>query len=216
MGGILAHHVEFKEIRGVFLLLEYYLQQLDELSRMLVEVQIQMMSVQNNLEKLTFADTVKPSPGTVEFLPGPPQELKIIVDFFPPKIRVHPELLYKKNKQGPSNYSQVRDLWFTTIRNLLMANRDKLSEMHAFSKALVWFTFFFPDDRVRDVDNYAIKLVNDALVKCRLLKDDDHRILSSVIVTSSIDHRYPRTEIVIAEDTGQLEKIQPKLARVSM
>ena len=34
MGGILAHYVEFKEIRGCFVL-EYYLEQLDELSRML-------------------------------------------------------------------------------------------------------------------------------------------------------------------------------------
>ncbi len=193
-------------------MLEFYLEQLDELSRMLVEVQLKMLSVQNNLEKSAFKDTLKPPAGTVKFLPGPPQELKITVNIFPPKVRVHPELLYAKNKQGPSTYSQVRDLWFATIKNLLLGNREQLTELQTFQRALVWFKFFFPDEKVRDVDNFSVKLVNDALVKCKMLNDDDHRILSSVIVTAAVDYKNPRTEIIITDDIGQLIQIQPKLA----
>lgn len=191
-------------------MLKYYLETLDEFSRLLVELQLKMLSVQNEFERSIFKETEKPSGGSVEFLPGPQQELKITVPIFPPKIRVHPELLYAKNKQGPSTYSQVRDLWFATIRNLLMEHRDQLTELKVFLKAIVWFQFYFPDERVRDVDNFSVKLVNDALVKCKLLKDDDHRILS-VIVTAAIDYNNPRTEIIILEDLNQLKAIKPKL-----
>lgn len=195
-------------------MLEYYLEQLDELSRLLVEVQLKINAIQKNLEKDVFKDTERPSAGTVEYLYGPPQELKLtVVDLFPPKVRVHPELLYVKNRQGPSTYSQVRDLWFATIRNLLLENRVQLTELQTFSKALVWFKFFFPDERIRDVDNFSVKLVIDALVKCKILEDDDHRLLS-IVVKAAVDHKNPRTEIVIVNDEGQLEKVQPKLSEI--
>lgn len=187
-------------------------EQLDELSRMLVEVQLKLDVFQKEQEKNAFDDKQWPADGTVEYLPGPEQELKFVVDIFPPKIRVHPELLYAKNKQGPSTYSAVRDLWFATLKNLLLQNRDKLTELQTFPRAIAWFTFYFPDQKVRDVDNYAVKLINDALVKCRILEDDDHRILS-VVVTAAVDEQHPRTEIVITSDQNQLGKVRPKLAK---
>lgn len=193
-------------------MLNYY-RELEDISRRLVEVQLLMGMFQNKIEKEAFSNTQKPAKGKIEFLPGHPQELKISVNIFPPKVRVHPELLYLKNKRGPSTYSQVRDLWFSTIMNLLQHNKDRLAGLQTFTKALVWFTFFFPDEKIRDVDNFSVKLVNDALVKCKILKDDDHRIVG-VVVRAAVDHVNPRTEIVIAEDVGQLAKILPKLSSV--
>lgn len=192
-------------------MLEYYLEQLEDLSRLGVELQLKITTIQSNLEKSAYKETEKPASGTVDYLCGPPQELKLTVDIFPPKVRVHPEILYMKNKQAPSTYGQVRDLWFATIMNLLMQNREKLTRMQTFSKALVWFTFYFPDEKVRDVDNFSVKLVNDALVKCKILKDDDHRRMN-IVVSADIDQKYPRTEIIIVSDEGQLKKSQPKLS----
>ena len=189
-----------------------YREQLDELSRMLVEVQLKLDVFQKEQEKNAFDDMQSPADGTLEYLPGPAQELKFVVDIFPPKVRVHPELLYAKNKQGPSTYSEVRDQWFTTLKNLLLQNRDKLTGLQTFPRAIAWFTFYFPDQKVRDVDNFSVKLINDALVKCRILEDDDHRVLS-VVVTAAVDEQNPRTEIVIASDQGQLYKVRPRLSK---
>ena len=193
-------------------MLNYY-QELEEISRKLVEVQLLMGVFQNKIEKEAFSSTQRPEKGGIEFLPDYPQEFKISVNIFPPKLRVHPELIYFKNKRGPSTYSQVRDLWFSTILNLLQCNKDRLEGFKTFTKALVWFNFFFPDEKIRDVDNFSIKLINDALVKCKILEDDDHRIMS-VVIRGAVDQLNPRTEIVVVEDVGQLSKILPRLSSV--
>ena len=193
-------------------MLDYY-RELEEISQKLVEVQLLMNMFQNKIEKEAFSSTQKPVKGEIEFLLGNPQELKIGVNIFPPKVRVHPELLYSKNKHGPSTYSEVRDLWFTTIMNLLQHNKKRLLEFRTFTKALIWYRFFFPDEKIRDVDNFSVKLINDALVKCKIIKDDDHRIMS-VVIRGAVDRLNPRTEIIITNDIGQSTKISPKLSSI--
>lgn len=186
------------------------LEQLDDMARLLVETQLKIAIIQNNLEKLLYKDTESVK-GSVEYSPGPPQQVKITVPIYPPKIMVHPKLLYRKHRSAQSTYSQVRDFWFATIGDVIINNRNKMSGFKTMRKAIVWYTFFFPDKRIHDVDNHSIKIINDVLVDCNLIADDDYRSMKN-IVEGDFDEQNPGTEILIIEDTGQLSALKKSLS----
>ncbi|MCH5323987.1 MAG: RusA family crossover junction endodeoxyribonuclease [Eubacterium sp.] len=65
-------------------------------------------------------------------------------------------------------------------------------------KAVVELTYYFPDRKRRDPDNYSGKMILDGLVRAGILVDDsfDCIILS---IRAGYDKKNPRTEITITE-----------------
>jgi len=57
-------------------------------------------------------------------------------------------------------------------------------------------TFFFPDRRRRDPDNYSVKFILDGLVKAGAIEDDSFEHLT-VIKRGEVDRENPRTEVEV-------------------
>ena len=61
----------------------------------------------------------------------------------------------------------------------------------------ITYKFYFPDNRERDTENY-VKAVSDYLVKQGVIKDDNWRVVSSMLLLPmGIDRKNPRVEIRI-------------------
>lgn len=63
-------------------------------------------------------------------------------------------------------------------------------------KCIVRITYYFPDRRRRDPDNYSGKMILDGLVLAGILKDDCFGKIDLVLL-GLVDRRRPRTEIEI-------------------
>ena len=186
---------------------------LEEISRELVAVQLKIAELKKFLERKLLPGSLEQTGALAHeaaFTSGPPQVLKIVVPLYPLKFQVHPDPLYSLNRAEPSTYQQVRKFWFTCIQKTIQENEKKLAGLKTFARALVWITIFFPDARVRDVDNFTAKFINDALVALRVLEDDDHSRVA-MILEGRVDRDNPRTEILVVENVGQLKKIKPQI-----
>ena len=73
-----------------------------------------------------------------------------------------------------------------------------------FKQATVHITYFFPDKRRRDKDNYNGKFLLDALRRAGILEDDRADLISLPEPEFNVDRHHPRTEIWI---TAGEEKI---------
>lgn len=60
----------------------------------------------------------------------------------------------------------------------------------------ITFNIFYPDMRIRDIDNAMVKMYIDGL-KPHLITDDDYRYVRSITKNYFHDKRFPRTEILI-------------------
>lgn len=63
-------------------------------------------------------------------------------------------------------------------------------------QAEVTITYYFPDRRRRDSDNYNGKFIMDGLVKKRVLEDDSFTNIKVVLI-GDYDKENPRTEIKV-------------------
>ena len=66
-------------------------------------------------------------------------------------------------------------------------------------RASIFYMFYVPDNRERDIDN-MVASVNDALVKAGLLKSDSWQYLKSHGFDAEIDRENPRVELEVKED----------------
>lgn len=67
------------------------------------------------------------------------------------------------------------------------------------SNISIHYRFFFPDNRMRDMEN-NVKCVSDYLVKCGVIVDDCWQIVNEMHLThGGIDKKNPRVEIDIME-----------------
>ena len=66
-------------------------------------------------------------------------------------------------------------------------------------KAIVHITYYFPDKRRRDPDNYSGKFILDGLVRAGILTDDDFSHIT-LRLSGEYDKTNPRTEISIEEN----------------
>lgn len=66
-------------------------------------------------------------------------------------------------------------------------------------KAVVYITYYFPDKRRRDPDNYSGKFILDGLVRAGILTDDDFSHIT-LRLSGLHDKTNPRTEISIKEN----------------
>ncbi len=69
-------------------------------------------------------------------------------------------------------------------------------KQHNYERAEVKLTYYFPDKRRRDPDNYSGKVIMDALVSNGVIKDDSFANVELVIV-GGLDRENPRVEVEV-------------------
>lgn len=65
-------------------------------------------------------------------------------------------------------------------------------------KAIVRLTYYFPDRRRRDPDNYNGKMIMDGLTAAGIIRDDSFDCVQ-LVLRGDVDKDNPRTEILIKE-----------------
>jgi Holliday junction resolvase RusA-like endonuclease len=113
---------------------------------------------------------------------------------------VIPEIPPSNNKfigrENRFEYQQYKKAWADKVRLLCRPKPKKPIE-----KSNVLLTYFFPDNRRRDPDNYSGKMIMDGLVRAGIIKDDSFDCVS-LFLDGQYDKENPRTEIYIREIKG--------------
>ena len=90
-------------------------------------------------------------------------------------------------------YQHVKQEWAKII-DLLCHPKPK----NPIDKAIVQLTYYFPDRKRRDPDNYSGKMVLDGLVKAGIITDDSFGHIQ-LLLAAGYDRDNPRTEIKITK-----------------
>jgi hypothetical protein len=118
-----------------------------------------------------------------------PYRLNIFVPYYPPHLKEH-----NKNKFSPNLGYDTKMRWQhymgCAVHNLRAKGAVKFAE-----KVIVIIKYHFPKERY-DVDNYAIKFINDAFKNSNLIADDDHSHLS-ILSCGVLDMENKGMEITI-------------------
>lgn len=114
--------------------------------------------------------------------------IKIIAPSIPPSNNE-----FMGNSHSHRIYASKKQEWHWLIKAAIRKKPDK-----PFNRAAVEITYFFPDRRRRDPDNYSGKFILDALVKEGVLIDDSFFVVR-LILNAAVDKENPRTEIEIKE-----------------
>lgn len=91
-------------------------------------------------------------------------------------------------------YQEEKRNWHRLVALALGAKRPP----KPIDRARVAITYFFPDRRRRDPDNYAGKMLLDPLVQLGVLRDDSFAHVE-LHLAGSYDKAHPRTEIEVEE-----------------
>ena len=112
----------------------------------------------------------------------------------------------KKVKNYWLNLNSYRNWKFHLNNSLKVQFKDELELSHLKpieGKVKVSYTFYYPDKRLRDLDNSMAvisKFTLDALVETGILEDDNYLNVVEVKATlGGIDKEYPRCEVEIKE-----------------
>lgn len=114
---------------------------------------------------------------------------------------VIPEIPPSNNKfmgRGSRNYQafvyqEEKTKWEWLVRAAITTKPRE-----PFKKAVVNITYYFPDKRRRDPDNYSGKFLLDGLTKAGIIKDDSFNNID-LILTGRVDRDNPRTVILVKE-----------------
>lgn len=117
--------------------------------------------------------------------------MKVVLRGVPPSLN---ETAGRKNVW---DYRRAKQEWTTAVKISCMACKDKPGK--PYERATVEITYFFPDRRRHDADNYAGKFLLDGLTHAGVIVDDDLKHITTVIA-GDYDKNHPRTEIVIKEN----------------
>lgn len=167
------------------------------------DLRFRMVSLQASadrvLQLLEEALPFRGGGGTVEsvvaYNPGPPRMLSLVLPEAPPRLEIH-----WGSWPGTTVYREVRDLW----RHLVF---QALEQAHArgvklprepFEQAAAFFTFHFGSIKVRDVDNYTVRFIINALRHAGMLAGDSFDRLS--IAVRGMADGPVRTEVLLVED----------------
>lgn len=113
--------------------------------------------------------------------------IRIVLRGVPPSLNRY---LGKANGQA---YRKAKAEWSETVAWMV---RGRVSR--PFDRATVRITYFFPDRRRRDPDNYCGKLLLDGLVRGGVIADDSFAHIH-LELSGGCDPTDPRTEIEIQE-----------------
>lgn len=119
--------------------------------------------------------------------------MKIVIPEIPPSNNK----FIGKNKAW--EYRKIKQAWYWIVLSALPSRLKKPME-----KAVVHITYYFPDRRRRDPDNYAGKMLLDPLVQLGIIKDDSFGHIR-LVLDGACDPEYPRTEIEVESDELQLQ-----------
>lgn len=109
---------------------------------------------------------------------------------------VPPSLNRFAGRENAKEYRAQKETWTNAVMWTIKAQGCKPPK--PFEKSIVTITYFFPDNRRRDPDNYAGKMLLDGLTRGGIIKDDSFDNIS-LTVCGDIDRAQPRTEIVVQE-----------------
>lgn len=117
---------------------------------------------------------------------------KLIIPLIPPSLN---RFAGRKNEW---EYRELKQEWKQTV--MWYSAAAGYRQPAAPERALIEITYFFPDKRGRDPDNYSGKMILDGLTAAGLIKDDsfDRIVLK---LRGETDKVHPRTEITITELT---------------
>lgn len=132
---------------------------------------------------------------SVVYRPGPPRVLCLVLPEAPPRLEVH-----WGSWPGTTVYREVRDLWRDLVLGALEQAHARGAELprEPFAEAAAFFTFHFGGAKVRDVDNYTVRFIVNALRHAGVLAGDSFDRLS--IAVRGMPDGPVRTEVVLVED----------------
>lgn len=116
--------------------------------------------------------------------------MKIVLKGIPPSLNT------TVGRFNAHQYRRDKEYWTCCVYLACKACKDRPKA--PYEKAEVTITYFFPDRRRHDADNYAGKYLLDGLTKAKVIVDDDLRHITTRIV-GEYDKLHPRTEIVVEE-----------------
>lgn len=114
--------------------------------------------------------------------------MKITVHDIPPSNN-----RYLGNSHNFNAYRREKERWHWLIRAAI-----KTKPKEPYIRAKVRITYYFPDRRRRDPDNYSGKFILDPLVREGILKDDSFTC-AVLELRAEVDKGNPRTEIEVEE-----------------
>lgn len=109
---------------------------------------------------------------------------------------VPPSLNQTAGRANVWEYRENKKKWTEAVQWEVRACKYRPRE--PLQMASVRITYFFPDARRRDADNYCGKYILDGLTRSGVIADDDfaHIVLT---VKGYADRKNPRTEIEVTE-----------------
>ena len=109
---------------------------------------------------------------------------------------VPPSLNRFAGRENAQEYRAEKETWTNAVWWTI--KQQHCAPPKPFDRAIVYITYFFPDNRRRDPDNYAGKMLLDGLTRGGVIVDDSFRHIS-LMLDGDIDREHPRTEIVVKE-----------------
>lgn len=96
-------------------------------------------------------------------------------------------------RENRFEYQDVKKSWAELVKLFCRPKPQK-----PIDKSIVRLTYYFPDRRRRDPDNYSGKMILDGLVRSGIIKDDSFNCIR-LFLDGRYDKDNPRTEIIIKE-----------------
>lgn len=113
--------------------------------------------------------------------------LKIAVHAIPPSLNE-----YLGNSHNFNDYRKTKEQWaWLVVQAVPLAFRGV-----KWQRSSVSITYFFPDDRRRDPDNYSGKFLCDGLRLAGVIADDSFKNIK-LELAGELDRANPRTEIEV-------------------
>ena len=88
-------------------------------------------------------------------------------------------------------YQKIKKYWEELIFYTCRPRPDK-----PFKKVVVTLTYYFPDNRKRDCDNFSGKFILDGLTKAGIIEDDSFQNIE-LVLAANFKCKTPRTEIEV-------------------
>ena len=111
---------------------------------------------------------------------GPPKVLYINIPSLPVSFNRATRCYFVRDKNVVNS---LFEWWDIKIKNALdnMEYLNSDNPFTIFDKATVIVKFTFPSEILRDIDNYAIKAINDSLKGNKVMEDDNSNVIETIL-----------------------------------
>ena len=107
---------------------------------------------------------------------------------------IPPSLNHFAGRENAWEYRSLKQQWTRDVCLLTKGNRPP----SPLGRARVTLTYFFPDRRRRDPDNYAGKLILDGLKAAGVIADDSFDVID-LVLRGEYDKAFRRVEVEVEE-----------------